>query len=89
MQPDSVNGSRDTTLIESSMKNELLGAHLNAGVIVVVTVYGERYIFSLFPHLHTPLPFSAPLLISHVVSVDVKHRVYLLTYFDDCSFSLV
>ena len=36
-----------------------------------------------FPHLHNPLilpPFS-PSLISLTVSVDVKHHVYLLTYF--------
>ena len=31
----------------------------------------------LFSHLHTPPPFS-PSLISLVVSVDVKHHVYLL-----------
>ena len=37
-----------------------------------------RYIFSLFPHLHTPFPFS-PSLISLLVSVDVKHHVYLQT----------
>ena len=37
----------------------------------------DRYIISLFPHLHTPFP---PSLISLMVSVDVKHRVYILTY---------
>ena len=38
----------------------------------------DRYIISLFPHLHTPFhPFS-PSLISRTVSVDVKHHVYLL-----------
>ena len=35
------------------------------------------YIISLFPHLHPPF---APSLISLMVSVDVKHHVYLLTY---------
>ena len=50
----------------------LIAAHLNAEVILVVT--GDRYIISLYPHLHTPF------LISHMVSVDVKHHVYLLTY---------
>ena len=35
----------------------------------------DRYILSLFPHLHTPSPFS-PSLISLMVSVDVKHHVY-------------
>ena len=38
----------------------------------------DRYIISPFPHLHTPSPFS-PALIRLVVSVDVKHHVYLLT----------
>ena len=38
----------------------------------------DRYIISLFPHLHIPfLPFS-PSLKSLMVSVDVKHHVYLL-----------
>ena len=53
----------------------LIAAHLNAEVILVVTVY----IISLYTHLHTP--FSAtfsPSLISIMVSVDVKHHVYLL-----------
>ena len=58
----------------------LLHAHLNAGVILMVTVYSDRYIISLFPHLHSPfLPFS-PSLIILMVSMDVKHRVYF-TYF--------
>ena len=35
----------------------------------------DRYIISLFPHLH--IPFS-PLLPVPMVSVDVKHHVYLL-----------
>ena len=35
----------------------------------------DRYILSLFPHLHTPSPFT-PSLISLMVSVDVKHYVY-------------
>ena len=38
----------------------------------------DRYIISLFPHLHTPsCPFS-PSLISLMVSVDLEHHVYLL-----------
>ena len=42
----------------------------------------DRYIISLFPHLYNPLlPFS-PSLISLMVSVDVKHHVYL-TYLPD------
>ena len=40
----------------------------------------DRYIISLFPHLHTPFPHFSPSLISLMVSVDVKHHVYLLTY---------
>ena len=39
----------------------------------------DRYITSLFPHLHTPFPSFSPSLISLMVSVDVKHHVYLLT----------
>ena len=35
----------------------------------------DRYIISLFRHLHTPF---SPSLISLVVSVDVNHHVYLL-----------
>ena len=38
----------------------------------------DRYLLSLFPHLHTPFPPFSPSLISLVVSVDVKHHVYLL-----------
>ena len=37
------------------------------------------YIISLFPPHHTPFPPFSPSLISHMVSVDVKHHVYLLT----------
>ena len=36
----------------------------------------DRYIMSFFPHLHSPF---SPSLISLMVSVDVKHHVYLLT----------
>ena len=32
------------------------------------------------PYLHTPSPPLSPSLISLMVSVDVKHHVYLLTY---------
>ena len=46
-------------------------------VILVVTVY----IVSLFPHLHTPFPPFSPSLISLMVSVDVKHHVYLASRF--------
>ena len=37
----------------------LIAAHLNAGVILVVTVC-DRYIISLFPHLHTPPLLPVP-----------------------------
>ena len=35
---------------------------------------------SLYPHLHTPFPPFSPSLISLMVSVDVKHHVYLLQH---------
>ena len=38
----------------------------------------DRYIVSLSPHLHAPFPPFSPSLISLMVSVDVKHHVYLL-----------
>ena len=38
----------------------------------------DRYIISLSPHLHTPYPPFSPSLISLMVSVDVKHHIYLL-----------
>ena len=37
----------------------------------------DKYIISLSPHLHTP-PFSSS-LISLMVSVDIEHRIYLLS----------
>ena len=57
----------------------LIAAHLNAGIILVVAVYSDRYIVSLSSHLHAPFPLFSPSLISLMVSVDVKHHVYLLT----------
>ena len=48
-------------------------------VILVVTMYSDRYVISLFPNLHRPFPPFSPSLISLMVSVDVKHHVYLLT----------
>ena len=39
----------------------------------------DRYIISLSPHFHTPFPPFSPSLINLMVSVDVKHHVYLLT----------
>ena len=40
--------------------------------------FSDRYIISLSPHLHAPFPPFSPSLISLMVSVDVKHHVYLL-----------
>ena len=37
---------------------------------------GDRYMISLFPHLHTHFPPFSPSLISLMVSVDVKHHAY-------------
>jgi len=54
----------------------LVAARLNAEVILVVTECSDRYVISLFPHLHTP--FSTPSLISLMVSVDVKHHAAYL-----------
>ena len=44
--------------------------HLNAGVILVVTVCSDRYIISLFPHLNSPVP-SKPYSFS---GRDIKHH---------------
>ena len=61
----------------------LIAAHLNAEVILVVTVYSDRYIISLFPHLHTSIVQELcesrggcpelSVLTSLLVSVDVKN----------------
>ena len=56
----------------------LIAAHLNAGIILVMTVYRWVYNLPLPPNLDTPFPTFSPSLISLVVSVDVKHHVYLL-----------
>ena len=55
----------------------LIAAHLNAEVILVVTVYRRVYNLPLPPPPYPLSPFS-PSLISLMVSVDVKHHVYLL-----------
>ena len=57
----------------------LIAAHLNAGRSGGDSVVIGIYILSLFPHLHTPFPSFSPSLISLMVSVDVKHHVYLST----------
>ena len=64
----------------------LTAAHLNAEVILVVTVQRQcsnRYIISITPpppppNINTPFPPFSPSLISLMVSVEVKHHVYLL-----------
>ena len=57
----------------------LLNCHssVSSGNIKYRSTYPLNY--PLYPHLHTLPPFS-PSLISLMVSVDVKHHVYLLTY---------
>ena len=59
----------------------LTAAHLNAGVILVMTVHRQLYSFPLppLPYSLPPPPFS-PSLISLMVSVNAKYHVYLLTY---------
>ena len=46
-----------------------------------ICLCSDRYIISVFPHLHSPappaLPPFSPALISRMVSVDIKHHVYL------------
>ena len=58
----------------------LTAAHLNAGVVVVVTdsvVVGRVvYIISFLPHLHLNHPACVPN--KPTVSVDVKHHVYFI-----------
>ena len=56
----------------------LIAAHLNAGDSGGDSVAIGIYILSLLPHLHTTFPPFSPSLISLMVSVDVKHHVYLL-----------
>ena len=56
----------------------LIAAHLNAGIILVVTVVIDIYNLPLPPPPY-PLPPLSPSLISLMVSVDVKHHVYSLT----------
>ena len=41
----------------------------------------DKWLISLLPHLHTPFAPFSPSLISLVVSVAVKHHVYLINYF--------
>ena len=41
---------------------------------------GDRYTISLFPLLHTPSIPLLPVSNKPMVSVDVKHHVYLLTF---------
>ena len=61
-----------------NIKMALIAAHLNAGIILMVTC-SDRYIISLFTHLHTPFPTFSSSLINSMVSVDVEHHVYFAT----------
>ena len=56
----------------------LIAAHLNMQVILAVTRVTIG-IYSFPTSIHTPFPPFSPSLISLMVSVDVKHHVYLLT----------
>ena len=50
---------------------------MSTGSFPTVVKFGTSFCsLSLFPHFHTPF---SPSLISLMVSVDVKHHVYLLT----------
>ena len=64
----------------------LIAAHLNAGVILVVTVY--RYVYNLpLPNLHTlppRPPHLSPSQISLVVSVDVSPMFTYLLHIVAC-----
>ena len=40
----------------------------------------DMYMISLSPHLHSSFPLFSLSLTSRIVSVDVKHHVYLLTW---------
>jgi len=61
------------TINETLIKMALITAHLNAGVILVVTLVAAiGIIVSLSPNLHNPF---SPSLISRTVSVDVKHMI--------------
>ena len=61
---------------QRNIKMALIAAHLNAGVILVVTV--QLYIYNHpLPPPPYPLPHISPSLLSLMVSVDVKHHVYL------------
>ena len=62
-----------TVTINETLKWLSFSAHLNARVIPVVTVYRKVYNLPLPPPPYHP----SPSLISLVVSVDVKHQVYL------------
>ena len=53
----------------------LIAAHLNAG-----HSGGDSVAIGIYSH-SSPFPPFSPSLISLMVSVDVKHHVYLLTYF--------
>ena len=57
----------------------VIAAHLNAGIILVVIQCSDRYIKSPSPYTTIPPSPLSPSLISLVVSVGLKHHVYLLT----------
>ena len=65
----------------------LIAAHLNAGHSngdsVAIGIYSPSFHTSIPPSHPTPPPPFSPSPISLMVSVDVKHHVYLLTYLLD------
>ena len=63
----------------------LIAAHLNAGVILVVTEYIYQVYNLPLPPPPYPLPPFYPSLISRTVSVDVKHHVYFAFMFASAS----
>ena len=61
------------------IKMAFIAAHLKSGSFWWWR-WSNKYVISLLPHLRTPFPLFSPSLISLMVSVDIKHHVYLLTY---------
>ena len=65
--------------VNETSKMALIAAHLNAGHSGGDSVAIGIYYSPSPPYHHHPPPLLSPSLISLVVSVDVKHHVYLLT----------
>ena len=67
-----------------SLPTETLKWHSSLPILMQESFWwwqcSDRYIISVSSHLRTPFPLFSPSLISLMVSVGVKHHVYLLTY---------